>query len=735
MDAKGNPHEAGTAAQRETLARFLLACRTPFLRDLPLLLNALFDKLDDALYDLADKAGNDLLYTRYFDSTRVLRKQSHNIKASFLRQLELASELKPHRLTEHDTRALDGLRLEDFALVEEGDLEESLAVSNLVSKAENRYYRQLHELGRLMGGLLGRRELSPRSNPLGPVAICDAFGAAIRPVQDIDLSIKLVVYKLFDKQVMDHLGDIYDQCLTLAARQGLAPTSTPRRTLSERMAALPSFEDVSSLRPAPPQAAKHAVDAALGRIPFEELRALLDHWRAPRPAGADAAPGEMMVMQTSELMVILTNLQTVPRPARPGLIATENLRARIDGAVHAPRPNGASVRHSLGDVDKDTLDLVFLLFESILQGGNLPDPIKALVGRLQIPYVKVALLDKTFFQNQEHPARRLLNRIGDASMGWTDDEDRSPTSLYGRIEQIVARIIGKFDRDLSLFERLDAELAAYLAGEAVKVGAAEAHVCSMAARRDRSEAARHQAEAVIAERLEQTARIPPVVVSLLHEGWREVLASAYLSGGEGGREWHNALAVMDRLIWSVQPKVSNEDRRELLRGVPELLRTLRSGMTPVALDQRVLARWFRELQALHLTALRAPPQSQPAPMPPPTGSPTRPPVPDRADSGPRSTGVASADGGAVNQALRLEPGVWVELLRDDAQRVRVKLAWVSSDGQRMQFVDRLGREGPQMARGDLATLLEYGLATIVHGDTDLPLVDRAVVNLSRTLSH
>ncbi len=83
----------------------------------------------------------------------------------------------------------------------------------------------------------------------------------------------------------------------------------------------------------------------------------------------------------------------------------------------------------------------------------------------------------------------------------------------------------------------------------------------------------------------------------------------------------------------------------------------------------------------------------------------------------------------------MEPGVWVELLRDDAQRVRVKLAWVSSDGQRMQFVDRLGREGPQMARGDLTTLIEYGLATIIHSDDDLPLVERAVANLSRTLSH
>jgi hypothetical protein len=77
----------------------------------------------------------------------------------------------------------------------------------------------------------------------------------------------------------------------------------------------------------------------------------------------------------------------------------------------------------------------------------------------------------------------------------------------------------------------------------------------------------------------------------------------------------------------------------------------------------------------------------------------------------------------------------VELVRDDARRIRIKLAWVSADGDRFVFVDRHGEEGPELGRRDLATLLEYGLATVVRSPEDPPLVDRALAALAVTLNR
>src|SRR3546814_4455044 len=59
----------------------------------------------------------------------------------------------------------------------------------------------------------------------------------------------------------------------------------------------------------------------------------------------------------------------------------------------------------VGEIDDDVINLVSMLFEFILDDRTLPDSLKALIGRLQIPLLKVAVLDKTFFSRGSHPAR------------------------------------------------------------------------------------------------------------------------------------------------------------------------------------------------------------------------------------------------------------------------------------------------------------------------------------------
>ena len=94
-----------------------------------------------------------------------------------------------------------------------------------------------------------------------------------------------------------------------------------------------------------------------------------------------------------------------------------------------------------------------MLFEYILDDRNLPDPMKALLSRLQIPMLKVAILDSVFFASKNHPARRLLNNLARASVGWADDGDRCPKSLYGQVSSIVDRVLSEFSDDIGLFSQ------------------------------------------------------------------------------------------------------------------------------------------------------------------------------------------------------------------------------------------------------------------------------------------
>src|SRR5262249_30203161 len=96
---------------------------------------------------------------------------------------------------------------------------------------------------------------------------------------------------------------------------------------------------------------------------------------------------------------------------------------------------------SIGQVDDDAINLVSMLFQFILEDRNLAAPIKGLIARLQIPILKVAMQDKTFFGKGGHPARKLLNEFANASLGWapTGDVERDP--FYSKVETLVNRII------------------------------------------------------------------------------------------------------------------------------------------------------------------------------------------------------------------------------------------------------------------------------------------------------
>ena len=125
--------------------------------------------------------------------------------------------------------------------------------------------------------------------------------------------------------------------------------------------------------------------------------------------------------------------------------------------ARAPDVTGAPAG-SMGRTDEDTVNLVGMLFDYILNDRNLAIPMKALIGRLQIPMLKVAILDKTFFNRTSHPARQLLNELSSAGIGWSSAAELKRDALYNKIESVVLRVLNNFSDDPEIFGTLVAEL-------------------------------------------------------------------------------------------------------------------------------------------------------------------------------------------------------------------------------------------------------------------------------------
>jgi hypothetical protein len=720
------------------LQRMLGQCTQLLQRELPALVDDALQRVDDALYEFADKAESDHGYASYFEAQRHLRHQRGNLKRRFLRNLTDTVVLfqdASHHLSMVAERSFDS---EELQILGEKDLEESLVLANMISKAETRYLRPLRDLTRHFAQLLRRPELRQRDIPVSPTAIANAFAAALRSVDELDLSTVLFMHKIFDQQVMDRLDAFYAGCVDFALAQGLSPAADKHEIVKStergartgapapadaaqqapsghpRTSASPTVTATADERRNPHATSGGSVSATAGAAGmFEALRQMLAGTRQ-----ADAASSSLATLATDELIALLSRVQpqmaweaadTALEPSILREVVGDRLRASMDPA----QPS------RLAPSDEDTMDLVFLLFEQLLASADMPDAIKVLVSRLQIPYVKLALVERDFFDAPQHPARRLLNAIAKASIGWNDSDRDQVDGLYAHIDHLVQRIITESHTDPELFTKLANELDEELSARQTQAAGSEQRVVQQAAARNARQSARRQALGLVEHRAPRREDLPPVVRTILDDGWIEAMVQAHADGGEQNRRWRIGERVLDDLLWSVAPKRDASERRELLRRIPELLRDLRHCLGTVIDDQQLLARWLKELQTVHIAALRGQPDGDGRRQ----GS---------AESG--RDAIAARDlEPATNDADALPIGCWLGVARDDGSIHRFKLAWRGDAGDPLLFVDHRGRKGLELPRPELDALLSQELATVI-GTGDTPLVDRAMEAVRQSLA-
>ena len=212
--------------------RIAAECRKLIVQTMPKLMGGLFENLDDALYEMANKSDSNALQNVYFDSMRELRKQRIGIDRVFNHELlRVYDRFWETGEIEVRQQSLEDLsKNSELALVDDEELEDSLAITNMVSKAENRYNRELFALGQRFAYIIGGGRIDEsmiHQTPVSPAVLCAAIQLAMSNVS-VDLPVKLVVYKLFDRHVMHFIGGIYDEINILLGKAGVIPKLTPK---------------------------------------------------------------------------------------------------------------------------------------------------------------------------------------------------------------------------------------------------------------------------------------------------------------------------------------------------------------------------------------------------------------------------------------------------------------------------------------------------------------------------
>jgi hypothetical protein len=739
MNEASDPSRVINLSQRldpasERVGELLGAVRSIASKRLQQWVGNAFEHVDDALFDLAEKAENNAAQMHYFDGMREVRKRRPAVERSFLGAISRhIGELAHPQQSSGSSTSFGAVEL---TLVADNELEESLAITSMIGKNESRLSRDLFAVNQRLSVICGGRKVEDASNPVAPAILAQAFRQALHELS-ADMRVKLIIYKLFDRYVLSSLEDLYQEINTELVRAGVLPQLRHEVLRGDAKAA---------------GAAGQATDEAAGDIPsdlLQTLHALFSARRGPAVGGNVGmhALSSGPLPSANELLGALSVLQSQIASAGPLPYAQPDDAAALTrevlqlkgqlltqiGALRGEKPSHVAT------IDEDTIDLVGMLFEFILEDRNLPAAMQVMLARLQIPYLKAAILDRKLFAHRQHPARRLLDCLAEQAKSWSEESDRDHR-LYDKVKSIVDQLLHDFDDDMGVFERLLVDLQQFQDVNKRRSELAEQRVAESTRGREKLEQARRRAAREILDRIGEH-KLPPLVHGVLARAWANHLVLTLLRQGETSPEFKSALRFVDDFIASTKPATTPESRQMLRQMLPGIERALRQGLANVAFQEQDIERLLGQLHTYYrqqlgetLDAAEVVAVDEDAAMLAIPDSIQ--PVIDQGtapqDSVEEDLAEAPLDSPEWHQVQALQPGTWLEFCLPDEPMTRAKLSWISPMSGRYLFVNRRGLKVADYSPQELTALLTDGQARMLAANA---LFDRAMSAIVDKLSQ
>jgi hypothetical protein len=725
------------------------------------------------LTELASRMPSQGMYILYMDSMELARNRGALITAAF--KQHFCRRFDEEKLRVRGGPALHELDATHLSLQEPDDLEESLAANAIANAIANTCGEELFGLGKRMGVLLDEPDLKLDQLPLGPATLGSALLDALKD-QDAGVKIKLMLVTRINKHFPAQVRAVYQEANRYLVAHHILPTI---RVSMTRAASAPAPAPV----PAPAPAAATVVDtgmaAANGQDMFAVLQQLIAYGHArvshlgipglalppglatERKGEARSDPGKAATIDP-ELLRTLTRIQQGQAPGESlGKLDPEQI-AQGHTNILRELKNTQAVG-TLGQLDALTLDIVVLVFDYILGDARIPDAMKAQIGRLQIPVLKVTMLDKSFFSQRTHPARRFLDLLADAALGWDPGEGHE-SRLYRKIEALVQGILDQYDDRLEVFAEALQDFQDYQAGEKQASDEHAGRSAQFLRDRELAERAHIVAHDTVRACLLDPS-LPAPIQEFLRGHWQRRLAQVHAGSGEDSPEWAQAVTTMNELVWSLEPKSDKEERRKLIDLLPRLLKRLDGGIQALGVGSAARDAFFSDLVKCHAAAVKAGFHGEAKATKPSVTLPAEPAADAPVAAEPRDfedvpvlteivpdaallreiadvQGVPDddieeitiggvrgeiwdepGDGHFESLVKHLKRGCWIDFTQEDGSTLRAKLAWISPLQGTYLFTNRLGMRAVSINSLGLAAKFRAGHARTVDS---VPLIERAV---------
>jgi hypothetical protein len=651
---------------------------------------------------------------------------------------------------------------DNLSLVDHDYLEAMIAMEGMVKQMRDREYKGAKSLLTRLETMFPNIRIDETNNPLDPEQIGDCFNEAIRPL-GLKAHYLLTIYREFNKTVFANYESILEEANDVLVELGVLPnldiTAEEReRRKAQRAEARAQLEAELKAK----QEAEAQEQANRGKRPQAApapTEAAATAASAPRPAPASQTPAagpsqaDMFAMmqslvknlaerqvgnelltvmpgaeadsdptarqaQQQQIMTMLSDIQSrVSSDADPRTVGeTDYSVSKIGQTISEDlQTNQASIDRESGDV----INLVTMLYQAIWNDRGLPTVMKELIGRTQIPIMKVALSDSAFFEDENHAGRALLNELALAGVAWTESDDLDNDSGYGMVRDVVGQLMAAEQPDRELLQNLTDQLRAFSSSQTGTDASLEKRVQSA----ENLGANMDDVHAYVSQKVNERVLkgyLDPAIRNLLDTHLHNFLVKLVLKEGPEGKSWKAVMNTIDVLLWTVQADKQAGDRDRFNRINPRLLDNLQKALEIGGASKTKITKAMRQLKQIQeYTFHKAEVESQESPTGVSPLARKEPPLLPREDPYLRRVG-------------KMPLGTWIEFRNTLGETVRCALVSKIDSIDKLFFADKQGKKVAELTRNRLAREMKLGTVKVV---SEGALVNRAMQKVINELKE
>ncbi len=454
----------------------------------PVAISLLTKVMQDALHQADDSLFKmSVEKIEMFEAMRTLRLQKSILEKTIIENISLLWSLEENKSEEVGAENIFKLHL-----VENEDLEKTLAVTEVVAKMSQKFNKEIWVWEELISKFDGLNEKVV--NCLSPTHMLTCFKDPLDSL-DISISSRLVIYKCLEKSMLSRISELYQSVFMICQNNGMVipsgslvvAKSCQRKTNLEgfynestRVADIETWESIKSLMLSKDKN-QWIGDGGDSSIRFrEEFLGI--------PISKEELLASLLTVQ-KEFYRFNQHLDAASSES-PNQI-TEKIYQQI-------KQKDSNLK--ITAEQESVLEAITMMFNYVLEDETVDAAIRTLLSKLQIPYLKAALIDGSLFFKEDHPARMLLNDLSESGKGYYVELNKGQEILK-EIKSVVKNVFEQVDHNDAVFAEQLAAFSFWIEGFNKKNSFGEKRTSEAALGHDKVEYIRKKIEKIIAVKL------------------------------------------------------------------------------------------------------------------------------------------------------------------------------------------------------------------------------------------